>query len=288
MKNSGVEFEASYKWNISDAKFRLSGNMSYLKNELVNYGNETGYANYDSFQGIGTITRAENGLPFPFFYGFKTNGIFQNMDEVLSYVGPDGKLMQPNAQPGDVRFVDVDGNGIIDDNDQTKIGKGMPDWTFGLNFTAAWRGIDLSMMLQGVMGNKIFDATRRTDIESSNLPSWMLGRWTGEGTSNKYPAYRIGNTSNDGMNWRSNDLYLTDGSYLRLKNIQLGYTLPQSFTKKAFIEKLRFYVAAENLLTFTKYAGMDPEISSGGTSLGVDYGIYPQARTWTIGLNLTF
>lgn len=288
MKNSGVEFEASYKWNISDARFRLSGNMSYLKNELVNYGNETGYANYDSFQGIGTITRAENGLPFPFFYGFKTNGIFQNMNEVLSYVGPDGKLMQPNAQPGDVRFVDVDGNGVIDDNDQTKIGKGMPDWTFGLNLTAAWRGIDLSMMLQGVMGNEIFDATRRTDIESSNLPSWMLGRWTGEGTSNKYPAYRIGNTSNDGMNWRSNDLYLTDGSYLRLKNIQLGYTLPQSFTKKAFIEKLRFYVAAENLLTLTKYAGMDPEISSGGTSLGVDYGIYPQARTWTIGLNLTF
>ena len=90
------------------------------------------------------------------------------------------------------------------------------------------------------------------------------------------------------MNWRSNDLYLTDGSYLRLKNIQLSYTLPQSFTKKAFIEKLRFYVAAENLLTFTKYAGMDPEISSGGTSLGVDYGIYPQARTWTVGLNLTF
>lgn len=288
MKNSGVEFEASYKWNISDAKFRVSGNMSYLKNKLVNYGNETGYANYDSFQGIGTITRAENGQPFPFFYGFKTDGIFQNMDEVLNYVGPDGKLMQPNAQPGDVRFVDVNGDGVISDDDQTKIGKGMPDWTFGLNFTAAWRGLDFSMMLQGVIGNKIFDATRRTDIESTNLPSWMLGRWTGEGTSNKYPAYRIGNTSNDGMNWRSSDLYLTDGSYLRLKNIQLGYTLPQSLTKKAFIEKLRFYVAAENLLTFTKYAGMDPEISSGGTSLGVDYGIYPQARTWTIGLNLTF
>lgn len=285
MDNSGVEFEASYKWNIADAKFRISGNASYLKNKLVAYGNETGWANLDSFQGIGSITRAENGQPFPFFYGFKTAGIFQNQEEIDSYLNADGEMIMPNARPGDVRFVDANGDGKITDDDQVKLGKGMPDWTFGINFTANWKGFDFSMMWQGVAGNKIFDATRRTDIESVNLPTWMLGRWTGEGTSNKYPRFIIGDTSN---NWRSSDLYLTDGSYLRLKNIQLGYTLPQTITKKFFVEKLRFFVAGENVVTFTKYAGFDPEISSGGTSLGVDYGVYPQPRIWTIGVNVGF
>jgi TonB-linked SusC/RagA family outer membrane protein len=288
MKNSGVEFEASYKGHVGEFQYRISGNMSYLKNKLINYGNETGYANYDSFQGIGTITRAQNGEPFPYFYGFKTDGIFQTVEEVNSYVNADGELIQPNAQPGDVRFVDINGDGQITDDDQTKIGKGMPDWTYGFNFAASFKGFDFSMMIQGVWGNQIFDATRRTDIESVNLPSWMLGRWTGPGTSNKYPIFRLGDSSNDGLNWRSSDLYLTDGDYFRLKNIQLGYTLPQKLTRKFFVEKLRVYVAAENLLTFTKYAGMDPEISSGGTSLGVDYGVYPQPRTWTIGVNLAF
>lgn len=287
MENSGIELEMSYKWHIADAHFRISGNAAYLKNKLVTYGNETGMANLDVFNVVGTITRAENGLPFPFFYGFKTNGVFQNEAEVAAYVNKDGELLMPNARPGDVRFVDVNGDGVLNDDDQTKIGKGMPDWTFGLNFTADWKGFDFSLMLQGVAGNDIFDATRRTDIDFINLPTWMLGRWTGEGTSNKYPIFRIGDTSN---NWRSSDLYLTDGSYLRLKNIQLGYTLPRTLTQKVRLQRLRVFVAAENLLTFTKYAGFDPEIPTGnnGTSLGVDYGIYPQARTWTVGCNISF
>ena len=113
----------------------------------------------------------------------------------------------------------------------------------------------------------------------------MLSRWTGPGTSNTYPIFIIGDKSN---NWKSSDLYVHDGSYLRLKNIELGYTLPQNITRKAFISKLRFYVAAENLFTFTKYWGSDPEISSGGTSLGIDYGVYPQARAWRVGVNLSF
>ena len=288
MKNSGVEFEASYKWRIADANFRVSGNLSYLKNELIDYGNETGYANYDSYGTLGTITRAENGHPFPFFYGFKTAGIFQTVDEVNSYVNSKGELLQPHAQPGDVRMVDVNRNGVIDDNDQTDIGKGMPSWTYGLNFTFDWKGFDFSMMLQGVWGNKVFDATRRTDIESINLPTYMLGRWTGPGTSNKYPIFRLGDSSNDGLNLRSSDLFLFKGDYLRLKNLQVGYTLPQELTRKIRIERLRVFFAAENLLTFTKYPGLDPEISSGGTSLGVDYGVYPQARTLTVGVNLGF
>lgn len=285
MENSGVEFELGYKFNIADATFNIRGNASYLKNKLINLGNDTGYANYDTFQSVGTITRASNGEPFPYFYGLKTAGIFQTWDEVNSYVNDEGALIQPDAQPGYVRFVDVNGDGQIDDNDRTKIGKGMPDWTFGFNLTAAWRGFDFAMMWQGTAGNDVFDATRRIDIRSSNLPSYMLDRWTGPGTSDKYPVFIVGDSSD---NWKSSDLYVYDGSYLRLKNIELGYTLPQSLTQKVFINRLRLYVSAENLFTFTKYHGFDPEISSGGTSLGVDYGVYPQARVWRVGFNLEF
>lgn len=284
MENSGVEFEAGYKFNVADAHFSLKGNASYLKNKLIKLGNDTGFANYDSFQTAGTITRGENGQPFPFFYGYKTAGIFQTQEEVNSYVNDKGELIQPDAKPGYVRFVDIDGDGAITANDQTKIGKGMPDWTFGISLNAEWRGFDFSMMWQGVAGADVFDATRRVDIAASNLPSWMLSRWTGPGTSNKYPMFILG----DNVNWVSSDLYVHDASYFRLKNIQLGYTLPQSLTRKAFIEKLRVYVAAENLITFTKYWGFDPEVASSGTSLGVDYGVYPQARVFTVGLNLSF
>ncbi len=284
MENSGVEFEAGYKFNVADAHFSLKGNASYLKNKLIKLGNDTGFANYDSFQTAGTITRGENGQPFPFFYGYKTAGIFQTQEEVNSYVNDRGELIQPDAKPGYVRFVDIDGDGAITANDQTKIGKGMPDWTFGISLNAEWRGFDFSMMWQGVAGADVFDATRRVDIAASNLPSWMLSRWTGPGTSNKYPMFILG----DNVNWVSSDLYVHDASYFRLKNIQLGYTLPQSLTRKAFIEKLRVYVAAENLITFTKYWGFDPEVASSGTSLGVDYGVYPQARVFTVGLNLSF
>jgi TonB-dependent starch-binding outer membrane protein SusC len=284
MQNTGLEFELSYKFKVSDANFRIAGNASYLKNKLLEYGNEQGWANLDAFQGAGTISRAQNGLPFPFFYGYKTNGIFQNQAEIDSYVNASGTKIQPEAKPGYVRFVDVDGDGKISASDRTKIGKGMPDWTFGLNFSAAWKGFDFNMMWQGVEGNDIFDATRRIDISATNLPSWMMARWTGEGTSNKYPAFILG----DNANWQSSDLYVSNGSYLRLKNVQLGYTLPQRLTQKMFISKLRLFVSAENLLTFTKYAGFDPEISSGGTSLGIDYGVYPQARVWTVGFNIGF
>ena len=284
MENSGIELEAAYKFRVSDWNFRVSANASYMKNKLIEYGNESGWENLDSFQGTGDISRAENGKPFPFFYGYKTAGIFQNTDEVKAYKNDKGELLQPTAVSGDVRFVDVDGNGIIDANDRTDIGKGMPDWTFGFNLGVSWKNFDLNMMWQGTAGNDIYDATRRTDIATSNLPSWMLNRWTGEGTSNRIPRFVQG----DNVNWQSSDLYVYDGSYLRLKNIQLGYTLPAALTQKVFISSLRFYVAAENLFTFTKYHGFDPEISSGGTSLGIDYGVYPQARVWTIGASLSF
>ena len=281
MENRGIELEASYKLSYNDWKFRIAGNITYLKNELIEYGNETGWANLDSFQGTGSISRAQNGKPFPYFYGYKTAGVYQNMNEVAN--APkywDGT----SPVPGNARFVDLNNDGVINDDDKTEIGKGMPDWTYGINLNVSWKSIDFSMMWQGTAGNDVFDATRRTDLSVSNLPSWMLNRWTGEGTSNRTPRFVVG----DSYNWQSSDLYVYDGSYLRLKNIQLGYTLPQNITKRAMIESMRVFVAGENMLTFTKYHGFDPEISSGGTSLGIDYGVYPQAKTWTVGVNVTF
>lgn len=284
MDNTGIEIELGYKWNAGPVKMHAKANASYLKNTLKNLGNTSGYLELDAMQGSGTITRASNDEPFPYFYGYKTAGIFQTIDEVKSYVNSEGEMIQPNAVAGDVRFVDIDGDGAITASDRTKIGKGMPDWTFGLNYGLVWNGIDFSLMIQGTQGGDIFDATRRNDVRPANLPSYMLNRWTGPGTSNKYPRYVVV----DGSNWQSSDLYVTDGSYVRLKNVQIGYTLPKSVTRKFFVDNLRVFVAGENLLTFTEYAGYDPEISSGGTSLGVDYGVYPQSRTISFGVNVGF
>lgn len=280
MRNSGVELDFGYRQNFGDLSIRVGANASYLRNKLIAYGNEQGWANLDSFQGVGTITRAENGEPFPFFYGYVTDGIIQNAAEAAEYNSKYGTSLVP----GDVRYLDYNKDGSITEDDRTKIGKGMPDWQYGLNLTATWKGFDFYIFFQGVAGNDIFDATRRIDARSSNLPSYMLNRWTGEGTSNTMPRY----VQSDPYNWQSSDLYVHDGSYFRLKNIQLGYTLPENITRRVSISKFRVYVAAENLKTWTKYHGFDPEISSGGTSLGIDYGVYPQARVWTIGCNLAF
>ena len=280
MENKGLEFEVNYKFRAGDWNFRIGGNASWVKNKLINLGNDSGYELGSWCQGIGNVTRAENGYVYPYFYGRKTDGIFQNWDEVNSYVNAEGNLIQPSAQPGDVRFVDINGDGQITDDDRTYIGKGMHDWTYGINLQASWKGFDFSMLIAGAVGGEIFDGTRRIDLYDINLPAWMWDRWTGEGTSNTIPRYTF---NSDNGNWLASDLYVKDGDYMRLKNIQLGYTLPASLTRKVFIEKLRVYVAAENLLTFTKYDGFDPELSS-----AVDKGCYPQARTITFGFNLGF
>ena len=285
MENKGVEIELGWKGHISDFHYSLKGNVSYVKNTLKNLGNTEGFLNFDGIQGIaGGGTRAENGQPFPFFYGYKTDGVFQNMDEVRAYTNADGQLIQPKAVPGDVRFVDVNGDGQITTDDRTNIGNGTPDWTFGFNANADWKVFDFNIFLQGVQGSDVFDATYRSDVFSGNYPKWMLNRWTGEGTSDKYPRLSL----QDETNWQVSDLYVCDGSYLRIKNMSLGYTLPAKLTRRAFIERFRIYGMVENLVTWTKYWGFDPEIASGGTSLGIDRGVYPQARTWTVGFNIAF
>lgn len=284
MENSGVEADLGYKFHTGDWSFRIGGNISYLKNKLIDLGNSDGFEMKDNVHQLGNVSRAENGEVYPFFYGYRTGGIFQNQAQIDAYVNGKGEKLQPNAEPGDVIFVDVNQDGAISDTDRTKIGKGTPDWTYGLNLQASWKAIDFSLLIAGSIGNDIFDATRRIDLRYVNLSAEMMDRWHGEGTSHTVPRFTW---TNNNDNYRVSDLYIRNGSYMRLKNIQLGYTLPKNLTSKAFISSLRLYVAAENLLTLTGYKGFDPEISH-DTSAGIDRGIYPQARTFTVGLNLNF
>ena len=294
IENKGIEI--SLGWNDSvgdDFTYGANFNLSHNKNEVIEVNNGSGYVeggNDNLSQNTGFMARMKEGHPIGYFYGYKTDGVMQNMDDVQAYLNQNcggnvaNSLQGTSIKPGDLKFVDVNGDGSISADDRTNIGNGTPDWTYGLNLNADWKGFDFNIFFQGVAGADVFDGTYRTDVASGNYPSWMLGRWTGEGTSNKYPRLAVGNATN----WMVSDLYVCDGSYLRLKNITLGYTLPKTLTRKLTIERLRVYVQAENLVTWTKYWGFDPEISSGATSLGVDRGIYPQARTYTVGVNVSF
>ncbi len=287
MKNYGVEMEIGYRDRRGNFGWHVSANATYNKNKLTYLGDDSA-ALYGSSHKIGQLTRGVVGLPFPYFYGWKTDGIFQNMNEVNSYVNADGKLLQPNAQPGDVRFVDIDGNGAINDDDRTMIGKGMPDWTFGLNLGFEWKGFDFNLLLQGQAGCEIFNVTRRTDLYYINLPKTILNRWTGEGSTDKHPRFTYDSAN---QNYRVSDLWLEDGSFLRARNLQIGYTLPQHLTRKVGISRLRIYFQAENLFTLTDYSGCDPEVTGGngfGTEIGIDRGVYPQSRTFSVGVNLSF
>ncbi len=284
MENSGLEFELGYRGSAGDFSYSISANATYLKNKLIDMGNDSGEAIYESAgaSGVGSYVKGMNGEVFPYFYGYQTDGLIQNQAEADAY----NSMYGENARPGDVRFVDLNGDESITDDDKTKIGKGMPDWTYGLTVGVEWKQFDFNMFWQGSLGNDIFDFSQRGDIPAMNRPSWILDRWTGEGTSNSIP--RMTN-QNSNRNWRSSDLYIKDGSYDRLKNIQLGYSLPNSLLQKAAISRLRVFVSAENLVTITDYDGFDPEIASGGyTTIGIDRGIYPQSRTIIIGANITF
>ncbi len=283
MKNYGVEIEAGYKHHAGDFDFGTNLNVSFLKNKLTNLGNADGFESMDNVHQIGNVGRAENGQPYPFFYGYSTDGIIQNQAEADAYNQKYGQ----QAVPGDVRFVDYNGDSKIDDNDRHNIGNGYPKVTFGWNFNASYKDFDFSMLFSGALGSKIADVTRRLDCAYVNLPEEFINSWNGEGTSNTMPRFCFpGDDTN--KNWGNfSDLYIHSGSYARIKNIQVGYTLPRVLTQKAGISRLRLYVSAENLVTLTGYKGLDPELANDATP-GIDRGYYPQARTLSFGLNLNF
>ena len=289
MSNRGVEFNLGYKGRAGSFNYYIDGNATYVKTILDKYANQDGIQRSmesSGNAGIGEFMRGQTGEIYPFFFGLQTDGLFQNWDEINSHTWTDPqtgitKLIQPNANPGDIRFIDMNDDGTITEADKIKIGKPMPDWIFGFNLGGDWKGFDFNLFFKSAIGFNIFDFSQRQDVSAFNRPAWILDRWHGEGTSNTVPRMTAGDPNG---NFTSSDMSLRKGDYLRLKTAQLGYTLPNRLTSKIAVQKLRFYVAAHNLLTFTSYDGYDIEMGS----RSVDYGIYPQSRTIAVGVNVTF
>jgi hypothetical protein len=280
-----LELELGYKQKFGGLNFSANGNIAYLKNEVTYVASDANYVTGDaSFQSMGPVTRTQEGQSYNSFYGFKTAGIFQTLAEVKAYTNSEGGLIQPNALPGDFRWVDTNGDGTITDLDKTFIGNSIPKYTFGLTVNLDYKGFDFMAFASGAAGNKIFQGLRRLDISNSNWQTVALSRWTGEGTSNTYP--RLTSNDTNGNFTQMSDFYLENGSYVRLKVVQLGYSLPSHIYNRIGASKVRFYLSAENLLTLTKYTGYDPEI--GGGVFGIDKGVYPQARSFMLGVQLQF
>jgi len=286
MYNKGVEVMLGYKKKIGKVMIDWSGNVSNIKNDVTNLGTSTSYIVGQTFQASAyEVSRTMVGLPFNSFYGFKEIGIFQNQEQINTYVDKNGNLLQPNAKPGDFKFAKISsGAGPIGANDRTFLGNSLPTWSFGSTLGVAYKGFDLKVFGQGVSGNKIFQELRRLDIPTANYSTKALQRWTGPGTSNLYP--RLVDGDPNGNFTSPSNFYLENGAYFRIKTIQVGYSLPKSLLSHAKIQKVRLYVSANNLFTFTKYDGFDPEV--GGGLLGVDRGIYPQAKSFMGGANITF
>ena len=296
MENRGVELTIGWKDDIGDLSYSIDANASFIKNEVTNLG-KAGYLAssfaYDyaliDFQGqFSNVLRSEPGHPFNQFYGYKFAGIFQNQAEIDNYKSSDGTRIQPGALPGDSKFEDLNDDGKIDSNDMTFIGDPNPKVTYGVNFKFDWHGFDFSMLWQGVYGVDIFNASsfyfNKFDGRQNVLASAYKSGWSGEGSTNVYPvslAYSADDARNS-RNWSQSSMYVEDGSYFRLKNMQLGYTFNTKVQKTPL--SFRVYLSAQNLVTLTKYSGLDPEIPDNG----IDRGQYPQPRTFIMGVNFNF
>lgn len=284
VRNSGLEFAINYKNNISENfDFSIGYNATFLKNEVIAVNNGTGYLEKGAF-GVGQPipTRMQVGHEMGYFYGYKTAGIFQNQAEVNAH--PSQVALGAAAQPGDIRYVDVNNDGVIDTRDRTDLGSPIPDVTMGLNIQANYKGFDISAYSFASLGNKMIRNYER-NLSDANRLDYVLDRWTGEGTSNSVPRVTTAATANNVFS----DFFVEDASFLRIQNVQLGYTLKHDFSGKIGITKVRVYTGVNNLYTFTKYKGYNPGASSGDPiSGGIDYGYYPLPRIYMFGVNVNF
>jgi len=280
MRNKGIELQVGWRDKKGDFSYNISANVATVRNEVLRMG--------DAYVQNG-FTRTEVGRSISDFYLLKADGIFQSMDEIMEYTTTiDGVpvVVQPNAQPGDVKYIDVNQDGKIDDNDKDWCGSPLPKFELGLNVSIAWKGFDFNMFWAGKFGNKILNEVRKNTLNFNvdNIPA-DVAPWTWENPSTEYPRMYANSTDNN----KASDRFLENGTYFRLKNIQLGYTIPQRLTKKAYIEKVRAYVSGTNLLTITKYKGYDPDIICGDVYYqGVDWGQYPSLRQINFGLQVEF
>lgn len=285
VSNKGIELELGYSSDQSKAfNFSTNLNFSAINNKVTSVPDGVDYLP-GAYFGVGgnVATRFEEGFAIGYFHGFQTNGIYQTQDEI------DGAAVyQEGAQPGDLIFVDQNGDGVIsfnDDSDKTILGSAIPDFTMGLAITMRFKGFDFSSNIFATKGQEIIRNFERNQPYANQM-AYVIDRWVGPGTSTTVPRVTTEATRNTVLS----DFYVEDGSFIRLRNIQLGYTIPKKYTEKLKIESFRLYVSANNLVTLTKYQGFDPDIgpTAGTLSAGVDYGFYPQARTIMGGLTVKF
>ena len=289
VKNTGVELGLAWNDRIGkNFRYYVNLNGAYNKNKVGNIPNEdgiihgaTGSVLYDN---SGEFYRASNGEPIGYFWGYKTAGIFQNEQDIKDWIAAGNGVLQDDVKPGDVKYYDINHDGVIDESDKVNLGNGMPKFTYGFSLGFDWKGLDFSVTANGQAGNKIVQSLRNHASVKANYTTAILDRWTGEGTSNKIP--RVTNTN---VNYQFSDLFIQDGDFLRISNITLGYDFSK-LLKCKYISQCRIYAQVQNAFTFTKYDGMDPEIGYGnsGWVAGIDYGYYPRPRTFLCGVNLKF
>ncbi|MFN8334267.1 MAG: TonB-dependent receptor [Cyclobacteriaceae bacterium] len=283
--NRGFELEANYRQNFGEVNFGAGLNLTTLHNEVTKV-TDNGYIDGYTWpvRNI-AITRMEVGKPMGYFRGYKTAGIFNSEDEVLSHINSSGQRLQPNAHAGDIKFVDVNKDGVIDSKDITQIGNPWAKMFLGLNLTAAYKGFDIRMLFTASIGNDIYRSYERQDVVNNNYTTEWLDRWTPENPTGSYPRLTISDPNN---NSRASDFYVENGSYLRLKTLQIGYSIPKNILDKVRLTKVRAFVSIDNLLTLTGYSGFDPEIGNSGWILdtGIDKGFYPQLKTMGFGLKV--
>ncbi|MFC0603880.1 SusC/RagA family TonB-linked outer membrane protein [Winogradskyella pulchriflava] len=281
VENKGFEFAIGYSEELSENfKMSIKYNITTLDNNVVSVSQSGGFVPGGNF-GIGqdAPSRMEAGHPIGYFRGYKTNGIFQNQAQI-----DNSPILNNNTRPGDLIFVDINDDGVIDEDDKTNIGDPLPDATMGLNISFDYKNFDFGAYAFASVGNDIVRNYER-NLPNTNRSVYYLDRWTGEGSTNSFPRVTTGATNNTLFS----DFYVEDGSFIRLQNVQLGYSISSDTAEKWGINKLRFYVSASNLFTLTEYSGYDPTASTGEPiGGGIDYGFYPNPRTYLVGMNLNF
>ncbi|MCD4709915.1 MAG: SusC/RagA family TonB-linked outer membrane protein, partial [Bacteroidales bacterium] len=285
--NTGIELTLNWSTQVNDRfSYHVGGNFSYNHNEVFRLEPGTlPFYDANAFNGA-LATYTQEGHPIGEFYVLETDGIFQNFAEVNSYTDGDGSLIMPDAVPGDFRFVDQNGDGILDDDDRIPYGSYTPKYLYAINMGVNYRDIDFSMELQGVGGNKIYNAKRIGRYGNENYDAdFAANRWHGEGSGNTYPSADVAG----GKNAFPSTFFVESGAYFRIRNIQLGYTIPKRIADRIYSESIRIYVSAQNPFTTFSYNGFSPEIPGGSPSTaGMDYGIYPLSRITSFGLTLNF
>jgi TonB-linked SusC/RagA family outer membrane protein len=285
--NTGVELMVNWKDNLTDKfSYSVGGNLTTNHNEVYKLVPGT-LPFYDGgvFNGnLGTYT--QEGHPIGEFYVLEVDGVFQNRNEVDNYVDSEGDMIMPDAVPGDLRFKDHNRDGIIDNDDRISYGSYTPKLLYALNFAFEYAQFDLSLDFQGVAGNKIYNAKRVNRFGNENYDAdFAENRWHGEGTSDSYPSADIAG----GKNVFPSSFFVESGAYFRIRNIQIGYTIPQSLTNRINSSLIRFYLTAQNPFTFFGYNGFSPEIPGGSPSTqGIDYGVYPLSRITSFGVTINF